>query len=50
MRPNRRNAESYLSLLRFLLFNLRYPRALAACSRTCWMWTSTCLRKEGETA
>lgn len=23
---------------------------LAAWSRTCWMWTSTCLRKEGETA
>jgi hypothetical protein len=39
-----------LRLLRFLLFSLRYPRVLAARLRTCWMWTSTCLRKEGETA
>ena len=30
--------------------NLRYAGVLAACSRTCWMWTSTCLRKDGETA
>jgi hypothetical protein len=45
-----RHVRGTLNLLRFLLFSLRYTRVLAACSRTCWMWTSTCLRKEGETA